>query len=281
MLPEDPASTAQRGEVVGATNWADPSYLKEVQYATPANLVARQAIYAYQNPRTSLYDWALDLAELDGDETTLDIGCGNGSYLEALHRRGHRGLIVGMDFSPGMLASARQARGPEAAQPVVLGDAAALAFEDGCADVLLVMHMLYHLPDPRRALAELRRVVRAGGRVLILLNGSAHQQQLRRLLRETVLDFGEPFAGTESVDLDAGEELAATFFNVERHELRAELLVPEPGPVLAYVESMNFLQAGHANGEAMLRSIKARVSERIDTEGAFRITTCCGCLVCR
>ena len=81
--------------------WADPSLLRRVQYADAGNFSARQSIYRYQQPRIGLYDWALDLAGLEGGERILDVGCGNGGYLKALHQRGHGGLTVGVDFSAG------------------------------------------------------------------------------------------------------------------------------------------------------------------------------------
>lgn len=270
------------GAALGS-KWANPSYLRDVQYATPANLAARQAIYRYQRPQLGLYDWAIDLADLSGGETILDIGCGNGAYLATLHRRGHVGLTVGTDFSSGMLSSARQARGAHHARPVVQGDATALPFSASAADVVLSMHMLYHVPQPLRAVVELRRVVRAGGRVLIVLNEAAHQGQLRALLRDTRLEFGESGAGgaSELFDLDAGEEMASRFFDVQRHEVHGELVIPEPAPVLDYVKSMGIVQSGHAREAEMLRSVEAKIAETINAEGAFRITTSCGCLVCR
>lgn len=264
--------------------WADPRYLKDVQYATPGNLGARQAIYAYQRPVIRFYDWALDLAELEGGEKILDIGCGNGGYLGTLHRHGHEGLTVGMDFSAGMLSTARLMADPDHMQSVVQGDAAALPFAGGTADVVLVMHMLYHVPDPTMALAEVRRILRPGGRVLIVLNGSGHQHELRDLLREALVCAGESpvdISASEAFDLDAGEELAARFFSVARHDIRSDLVVPEPEPVLGYVRSMGFLQSRQAKQRQMLRFIEDRVSDVIAAEGAFRMSTASGCLVCR
>jgi SAM-dependent methyltransferase len=279
--PGDSTSKAPDGARAPG-KWTDPGFLRNVQYATAANLTARQAIYAYQQPRVSLHDWALDLAELEGDETILDVGCGNGSYLTALQRRGHAGLTIGMDFSAGMLSSTRQLRGPREPQPTVQGDAVALPFADGCAGVALAMHMLYHVPDRPRALAELRRVVRPRGRVLIVLNGSGHQEELRRLLRRALVDAGQATVGVagESLDLDGGEELASRFFAVERHEFRGELVVPDPAPVLAYVRSMNFQQPGNLEESDIFRTIEDAVSDRIAAEGAFHMSTACGCLVC-
>jgi methylase of polypeptide subunit release factors len=78
----------------------DRSYLTSTQYRTDANLAARQSIYAYQQPRLDLAGTVLDLAGLTGAETVADVGCGNGVYLAALARRGHRGPIIGVDLSP-------------------------------------------------------------------------------------------------------------------------------------------------------------------------------------
>jgi ubiquinone/menaquinone biosynthesis C-methylase UbiE len=264
--------------------WADQAFLRNVQYATASNLAARQAIYVYQQPRIRIYEWALDLAELGGDETIIDVGCGNGGYLAALHRRGHGGTTIGLDFSPGMLESTRLTASDERrTQLVVQGDAAALPFSTGSADVVLAMHMLYHVPDRAKALEELRRVVHPRGRALLVLNGAAHLTELRALVREALVEAGRsPSAvSTERLDLDAGERLASRLFTVERHDSRAQLVVPEAKSVVAYVRSMNFVQTGGPDEDPLLRHVEARVLQRIAAEGAFRVTTATGCLVCR
>ncbi|HXY44535.1 MAG TPA: class I SAM-dependent methyltransferase [Acidimicrobiales bacterium] len=269
-------------EVANSRRWADASFLRNVQYVDASNFAARQSIYAYQQPRIRLYDWALDLAGMHGDETVLDVGCGNGAYLQALRRRGHRGLLVGIDFSPGMLGSVRAALAAETVPALVQGDAAALPMASASAEVALAMHMLYHVPDRGAALAELARVVRDGGVVLIVLNGAGHNAELRSLLREGLAARGlrAPASAAESFDLDAGERLASQYFRVERHEVRAQLVVPEPQPVLDYVRSMS-LVAADGGDEGLLGFVEKKVSASIARNGAFRIATASGCLVCR
>jgi cyclopropane fatty-acyl-phospholipid synthase-like methyltransferase len=61
--------------------WSDPRALRDTQYATDANLTARQSIYAHQRPRIDLPGLVLDRAALRGNETVADVGCGNGRYL--------------------------------------------------------------------------------------------------------------------------------------------------------------------------------------------------------
>ena len=203
--------------------WSDPRALREGQYATDANLVARQSIYAYQHPRTDLTAFVLDRAALRGDETVADVGCGNGRYLTALSGRGHRGLVVGVDLSVGMLRAA-------GAGPRVAGDAAAIPLRTGSVDVALALHMLYHVPDPAAAVRELRRVTRPGGRVLVVLNGADHLRELHALLGRH---------GPQRVDLDAGEALLTTEFgNVSREDVTTELDVPDATAIEAYARSV-------------------------------------------
>jgi ubiquinone/menaquinone biosynthesis C-methylase UbiE len=144
--------------VTEADPWANPAFLRGDQYKTDANLAARQSIYAYQHPRIDLQATVLDLAAPTSSATILDIGCGNGTYLAELARRGFAGRTLGVDLSFGMLAAAR-ARLSGAERPAALAnaDAVALPFRDGLADLVLAPHMLYHVPDPAAALRVCRR----------------------------------------------------------------------------------------------------------------------------
>jgi SAM-dependent methyltransferase len=132
------------------------------QYATGANLAARQSIYRFRRGGRpgDIFERVLDLAGVVGDEVVADVGCGNGLYLRALGQRGHRGAYVGVDLSAGILRDAL------AYAPVVCGDAQALPLATGAADVALCPHMLYHVPDQAAAVAELRREFGYGDDVL-------------------------------------------------------------------------------------------------------------------
>src|SRR5579862_6616473 len=87
--------------------WADPVFLRDVQYRTDANLAARQSIYAYQHPRIDLQARVIELVAPAPGATVADVGCGNGAYLAELARRGFAGRVLGLDLSTGMLAAAR------------------------------------------------------------------------------------------------------------------------------------------------------------------------------
>jgi SAM-dependent methyltransferase len=259
------------------------SYLTEVQYQTGANLAARQSVYAFQQPRIDLVASVLELAGLAGTETVADIGCGNGIYLAGLARRGHAGPLLGVDLSPGMLAATRAAA-PGAS--LAVGDAAALPLADGAADLTLAPHMLYHVPDPRAAVAEFRRVTRPGGQLLAVLNDTDHLAELRALIVETAAAAGEPVTGIVAdyeasfrvMTLDAGTELLAEVFSsVQRHDFAAELLLPDAEPVAGYVGSLRALAMPDPAG--FTRAVCARIP--FGSDGRFRVRTHCGLLICR
>ena len=92
----------------------------------------------------------------------LDAACGTGRHSLWLAARGNE--VVGVDASPAMLAKAR-AKIPQA--QFQQGDLTALPLPDASVDAALCALALVHLPDLRPAMAELARVVRPGGRVVI------------------------------------------------------------------------------------------------------------------
>ena len=95
----------------------------------------------------------------------LDCGCGGGAYVRALVALGADAF--GVEFDDRKLAG-KAGLGEALAARLSLGDLEALAFPDASFDVALANEVLEHVPDDRGALAEVRRVLRPGGRLLVL-----------------------------------------------------------------------------------------------------------------
>jgi ubiquinone/menaquinone biosynthesis C-methylase UbiE len=99
----------------------------------------------------------------------LDLGIGPGTSALEMARADGGKRHLGLDRSAAMLRrAARSARRLGVALPLVQGDALALPLRDGVLDGATGHSLLYLLPDPAAALAELRRAVRPGGRVAFL-----------------------------------------------------------------------------------------------------------------
>ncbi|HSB79949.1 MAG TPA: methyltransferase domain-containing protein [Candidatus Methylomirabilis sp.] len=108
------------------------------------------------------------LGAIRPDEAVLDLGCGAGfDVLVAAQIVGPMGRVVGVDFSPDMLAVAEEGRVKTGCPQVVLCQAAieALPFPAGCFDVAISNGVLNLVPDKQAALREVVRVLRPGGRL--------------------------------------------------------------------------------------------------------------------
>ncbi|WP_207389288.1 class I SAM-dependent methyltransferase [Marinobacter halodurans] len=95
----------------------------------------------------------------------LDVGCGTGILLQKLARQYPRAQLAGVDPVPAMLSVARER--VTASTELHTGWAEALPFEDQSFDAVVSCNMFHYVRDPQRALREMGRVLRPGGRLLI------------------------------------------------------------------------------------------------------------------
>jgi len=98
--------------------------------------------------------------------SALDVACGSGKLTAVLaHTAGPTGRVVGLDFSPQMLAIARH---DHPGLEFLEGDALNLPFEDATFDATTIAFGLRNLSDPVRGLREMLRVIKPGGHAVLL-----------------------------------------------------------------------------------------------------------------
>jgi len=114
------------------------------------------------------WDRILDLALAGrGPLDALDLGCGTGFLSFELAGRGNR--VTGIDFAPAMLAEARKKAAEHgAAIRFDEADAEQLPFAPASFDLAITRHVLWTLPHPEAAIDEWIRVLRPGGRLVII-----------------------------------------------------------------------------------------------------------------
>jgi SAM-dependent methyltransferase len=93
----------------------------------------------------------------------LDVGCGTGVFTEQVIRDGSPAAVVGIDPSAEQLAYARERAGLATAEFRV-GDAQDLPFVDASFDIAVMALVIHFVPDPAKAVTEMARVLRPGGR---------------------------------------------------------------------------------------------------------------------
>jgi len=257
------------------------------QYADDRHLRSRVSIYAYAESaadpgwRTSLIPW-------DGTQIVADVGCGNGFDLRQIVPQGRCRHAIGIDLSAGMLRSLGDLR-QAGRLSLVQADAQYLPLPDDSVDVAMAMHMLYHVPDVKAAIRELRRITKPGGTVLASTNSSAHLAEIAALQAAAISrQLGSPVAATQadSFTTQTGTDLLSReFSSVTLRTLDVPLSIPAPQPVITYVDSMReptlAMVREPLDFDAVLDDIAMQVEQVIQAKGSFRATTHMGVFICR
>ncbi len=127
------------------------------------------------------------LALLDPDWTVGDLGCGTGRLSESLAPFVHR--LVAVDDSGPMLEAARARLAPYENADLRSGRLEDLPLESRELDVAVLALVLHHVPEPPKALGEVARVVKPGGRVLVVDMQSHDREEYRQEMGHVWLGF--------------------------------------------------------------------------------------------
>jgi ubiquinone/menaquinone biosynthesis C-methylase UbiE len=118
----------------------------------------------------TMNEWILGLLDIQPSDHVLEIGFGAGQWIERAARLASAGFVAGIDHSEAMVK--RAAKRNDAAiragrVDVRTGDVLALPFEDAAFDKVYAVGLIYYLPEPEKALIEMRRVLKPGGKVVL------------------------------------------------------------------------------------------------------------------
>ncbi|WP_349958240.1 class I SAM-dependent methyltransferase [Rhizobium sp. ZPR3] len=238
--------------------------VNEKQYADSKKLAARARLNSeYTIAETGWFPWVVQQLPLKSGDRILDIGCGPGWFWTATTASLPENLNLTLaDLSPGMVQEAVE-RCKALSFAGVTGeraDAAALPFADGSFDVVIAMHMFYHLPDPFKAIAEMHRVLKPGGYLAVTTNGAGN---MRKMYELTTVFGSPPYdpAGA-AFGYDAAERLLQTQFgNVRMTEHPARLRVTEPEDVYLALTSY---PPGDEADEAQLAKFRKAIAEAFE-----------------
>jgi SAM-dependent methyltransferase len=196
------------------------------QYRTTENLDTRISVWSVEEGTHSPQDIALASLKDVHPRQVLEVGSGKGSLAARItHEIGCE--VVALDSSEAMVAASISL-----GVKTILADVRELPFPDGSFDAVVAAWMLYHVAPLERALSELARVLRPGGRLIAITNGSAH---LKELWSAVGTERDEPSFSVEN----GAEQLRAYFSAVERHDAATYAMFPDRDTAVAYLRSID------------------------------------------
>lgn len=256
------------------------------QYADADRLRLRHEAHArHSENRGRFFDWLIGhLAPLP-EELVADVGCGHGAQHPAL--RQSRVRLVAMDLSPGMTRETRdQALALGLPVQVLRGDAERLPLADGACDRVMANHVLFHVPDRQRALEEMKRITRPGGRVVLATHAADNARRLRDLHDEVASALGYTPSPPVFARFHLGDlPLVEAVFPGARLNVRHDAFVfPDVDSALSYyasqlIDRVTPLPEDGSHRPRLLQMMAPEIQKIIDTEGVFRVPKNAGCFV--
>ena len=259
-----------------------PESLRTGQYRDASRLDARIELHRRfsVNPQGWM-PWLFEQLDFLAPEADLlELGCGAATlWLENADRIPPGWRVQLSDFSEGMLADARnRLAAVDHAFRFEAIDATAVGGGGERFDCVLANHMLYHVADRPRALAEIHRVLRPGGRLFASTLSGDTMLEVGALVRNATdrVKFRQ-MRQSRCFGLENGAgQLAPFFYRIERRLFEDALEITETAQLIAYLESM-ILDEPFREDE--LAAVGELVQQEINQAGVFRVRKSAGVFV--
>ena len=180
---------------------------KRVQNAgNPRGFWGKQTLRAMNRSHDALTDWGLGFVDINGEEKILDIGCGGGKTVSKLAKT-TAGTVWGIDRSATAVRESLELNRKAVANNQVIicqGSVSAMPFEDETFDLITAVETYYFWPSPEKDFREISRVLKVGGKLMVLceMRADAPNPRSYREILKTV-DLRLPTADNLAMELKA------------------------------------------------------------------------------
>lgn len=260
------------------------AYLRDVQYRDSTRLAARARLHVkYGTAPVAWFPWLATQLEWPTEARVLEVGCGAGwMWAEAAARLPADLDLTLTDLSTGMVVEAVDRVGSLGRYRNTCGrvaDVQDLPFRTASFDVVVANYVLHHVPDTRCAIAEMARVVRPGGTVVVACVGDGHLAELHQIRAEVFGDHvADPLASSFGAATGA-DALPAAFGSVDWRPYRDRLDCSDPDDVIDYLASTPPVEDADDTQRSRVRdTVRARFAAG---GGLLRVSKDTGVFICR
>lgn len=242
------------------------------QYKNATNIAARIQLHRdYSVNRQGWFPWLFKNLHLQSGMKVLEVGSGNGSlWSQNLDKVPTNLSIVVSDISAGMVTDAQEEIGnhPEFKYQVI--DAQKIPYPNNSFDLVIANHMLFYCGEIDKAISEIKRVLKPGGRLVASTYSEQHMHEITDLVQN--FDSDIVLASTnlyEHFGLDNGSEILKQYFNdISCQHYDDAIEVDEAAPLISYILSC------HGNQNSILFDRYSEFKRYVEdkTKNGFRIT---------
>lgn len=238
-------------------------YIKKDTLSTRISLHDKYSVNKY-----GWANWVFDRYEFTEGMKVLELACGTGVIWQNREARIPKGVnIILSDYSPIMVEKAKALLSAQGSFTFEQIDIQNIPYDDASFDVVIANHMLYHVPDKDKALLEVYRVLKQGGRFYCTTTGKGSLRELQEIYLKLEGKASFMFAKNISFTLENGYEILNKYFDeTECMRYIDSLEVTDIGDLVAYIKSYNNIP------EAVEDELYALVKNSFSDDGVFRIS---------
>jgi SAM-dependent methyltransferase len=217
---------------------SDSNFINE-QYSNADKISCRIEFHSkYSENKYGWHKWVFDQLALFDDIKVIEVGCGPGTlWTTNLTRIPPKCRIFLSDLSIGIVQSAINSFHGLGSFNFLVLNAQEIPLQTAQCDAIIANHMIYHLPDKDKALLEMKRILKPGGKLYASTVGVSHLKEITDLVNR----YNPALAWwkvSNTFLLDGGKRLLSRWFpNVEQRRYIDSLLVDNPDDLARYILS--------------------------------------------
>jgi ubiquinone/menaquinone biosynthesis C-methylase UbiE len=269
------------------TDHPDQNSLKLGQYKNADRLKARIQLHqSFSSNPYGWFRWVFDQFDVSSRLRLLEIGCGSGAlWLENKGRIPPTWQVTLSDFSAGMVKESKHNLDEFSKQITYeVSDGVLVPFTNQAFDAVIANHMLYHINDRQKALAEISRVLKPGGILYASTIGENHLRELSQIMASlhlSYLYYYSPALNPSGFTLENGiHQLNPWFDSIDIHLYPDALVITESEPLVGYILSMLSDAEIDSNKDEIL-NLAEHIDRKIKQQGSVFIQKSSGIFIGR
>ncbi|MDE7162352.1 MAG: methyltransferase domain-containing protein [Anaeroplasmataceae bacterium] len=254
----------------------DDKEVVQKQYENATNLNTRISIHdKYSVNKQGFGNWIVSNYRIIDGMKILELGCGTGDMWKNHISLLNKCSLVLTDISEGMLETARKNIRNLHNVTYQIVDIQDIPFESNSFDIVIANMMLYHVPDLKKGLSEVKRVLKEGGSFYCATYG---EHGIVPFIDDLLKPYGAEAQINKNFTLQNGKQILAPYFSsIEMQEYMDSLEVTNIDDMLDYLNSLT----GMTSINSINRDIIKKVLEQNMVDGILKVPKEYGMFICK